>query len=130
MQYGELVALANITAVLGREDASAVYTKRARELQARVLQLLWDPTIEYLGTYKTPFPPQFADNDTRWAEQPHDCNQPWRPCSVQCAVVASDSAKSSGDFPNHDPTASVRQVAKAFVYQSNAVLHMARASMV
>ena len=57
LQYGELVAIASMQALLGQADASAATRKRAQVLQERVLHLLWHPQLHFLGTYKTQLPP-------------------------------------------------------------------------
>ena len=64
LQYGELMALASMQQMLGLQDEAADSLARAEALQRQVLDLLWNPDIQYLGTYKVPAPPNFADSGT------------------------------------------------------------------
>lgn len=60
MQYGELVALGSMQALLGRRAESTASFRKAELLQDHVTALLWHPGIQFLATLKTHPPSESA----------------------------------------------------------------------
>lgn len=57
LQFGELQALAELYSLAGQPRAAHAARSRASALQARTLQLLWNPDLQFLGVLALDAPP-------------------------------------------------------------------------